>query len=161
MVPTRMAKQKGGPHQAAQQLKKSSFNVHFFKIAGSKSMIFLLVRAPPLSTPEGLLTLLHLWKDFKSSSDYDDMLRVSRKKSFERVCEKAAVHSARLKWQRALRLSRLRTCEQVRLSVRDRALLHLLFEGTLARELNYAMYRFASGKMPGVAASVSKLAGFP
>lgn len=68
-------------------------------------MLLLLVRAPPL-TPDSLLKLLKLWKDFKSTPEYAHMREISCKKSEERVRAKVAEHVARGRWQRALRFFR-------------------------------------------------------
>jgi hypothetical protein len=114
----------------------------------------MLVRCPP-STPAGLLELLRLWEEFKGTPEYTNMTEASREKSEARVAAKTKEHDARAKCQRALMLVDLDIAAKRLLSVKDKKLLGLLRDGTLAREAYYSRRALSeSGEMTDVAACV-------
>ena len=65
--------------QQAHQLKRQTFNVYFFKLFGSKTLFFHLVKIGTRDIP--IQDLLEQWTEFKTSDTYKKLLQRSAEKS--------------------------------------------------------------------------------
>ena len=130
------------PRQQAQQLKKQRFNKVVNDIAANKAFFFSLVRHPSLMTADGLVGLMRELTEVKSSKEYQEMLRVSEKKSEEEKELKRKRDQARVKLNRG---------EQESEEHKDTNLAKLYDSGVLIDEHARAHEQWSRTRQQGVA----------
>ena len=81
-------------------MKKQRFNKIISDLAANKAFFMSFVRHPSVISVDGIRGLLHELKEVKKSKEYDEMVRVSMKKTEEVMELKRKRHQARLMLKR-------------------------------------------------------------
>ena len=93
-----------GPGQLAHQLKKKSFNVLCFQASGSKQFLFALVQQPSFFKAEGLEELLQLWAGIKKSSEYNEAVEQSKRRTEKQTQQRTELQNLRIQINRRRRI---------------------------------------------------------